>query len=596
MKNSYSNAKSAVRSRALCSLKKNLSAVREGVGAGVYGAYCTTVLGMPDDMVTEEEIKKANEDVIKLTNYMHLPEFTEKDTVKGKGEADFVAIRLIWLLFDKSGRIEDKTKEALRRFYLNDNYESVHYSENHMLLLRASRYLSACHYKGETFKQFSMTAAEARKLDHDYLISYMQYRARRGWAEFNAMGYEKHNFYSLMALHDFAEDEDIRKLAGMLMEVMLLTMFENSTEHSIYGGAHGRAYSYIVTGLKQGVYWLDALYFGLGNFEDEELDLTMNSEPYVYLSDWRPDDSLYSIRKNIKYPFTTFEKTHNHTFGYEPREFGFINKYTYNTKLYSIGCINKQDSFPASNISWYEEHQQTNWSLVFDKDDKAGITVHHPGISGLHQYWCGDQGCCCNHLFGEKNVVMGIYYIPYEYKGLLNFIHANVPKERYDEIKEEPENNRLFIRIGDAYAALTFSHKYEWGGKDPNSEIVIYDGDKTSDIRIAFACEAGDANEFGSFENFIEMVSAKEFMFNSEKLSLAYGNMHYEIIPGDDNKKEVKAENQYIDGALVNSDYEYTYNSPFMKSKFDSGVIEIYCDGKVRVFDFINMTETTRDE
>ncbi len=591
MNNLYSNAKLAAGKRAKSSLIKNLAILRDGKAATLYGSYCTAVLGMPDDMVTEEDIKIANEATVQVANYIHDEEIIRRDTAKGKGENDFVAIRLVRLLYLKNDRLTNEAKNAVKKFFLNDDFQSVHYSENHMLMFRASRYLAACAYKDEIFKQYAMTTDEAKKLDRDYLISYMQYRARRGWAEFNSMGYEAHNFNTLLTLHECAEDEDIRKLASMLMDTMLLTMIENTTENGIYGGAHGRAYAYIVTGLNAGIYHLNALYFGLGDFE-AEIDMPQSSEPYTMLSDWRPDDSVYYAYENKVYPFIAFERTHNHTLGYAPREFGFINKYTYSTALYSIGCVNKQDSFPKSNISWYEEHQQTNWTLAFAKDTKAGITVHHPGNTGLHQYWFGDQDCHCNHLFGHKNIVTGIFYIPYNYSGLMNFIHANVPKGNYDEIKEEPESNRLFIKIGDAYAALIFSHKYEWGGKNPESEIVIYDNGKTEDIRIAFACEAGDKDTFGSFEKFIESISAKDFIFDYENLSLSYGNMHYEVIPGDENKREVKAENQYLDGTLINSDYEYTYNSPFMQSKFDSGVIEVPFGDKVRIMDFINITDT----
>ncbi len=600
----YESALKCVDARSLYTLEDTIRRVRGGNGHSLYGAPASAVLCMSDDMVTADDIKLANEAIVKICNYLY-DSTLSNDTAGGQGEVDFVAIRIVRLLFVDKAKLDAATESALSKFFLEDDFESIHKSENHMLMFRVSRYLAACAYDGETFTQYGKSAAEIKKIDHDYLVEYMQYRARRGWAEFDSMGYAEHDFHSLITLYEYAEDYDLKKLAEMLMETMLLSMIANTTENGIYGGAHGRGYAYVVTGLDTGIYHINALYFGLGDFYDTDYEINLAAEPGIMLSSWRPDKSLYSVYQEKVYPFISYEKVHNHTLDDTPQEMGFINKYTYNTSLYSIGCVNKQDAFPDGNpLSWYEEHQQTNWSLAFAENPDAGITVHHPGETGLHAYWYGDQDCCCNHLFGNENIVIGIFYIPGE-TGLLssdgsiksyNFIHANVNKAQFDEVIEDPENNRIFVRLGDAYAALTFSHEYQWGGKTPESEIVIYDNGKTGDIRIAFACEAGAKDTHGTFEEFIAGVKAKTFEFNSTKLTLSYGNMSYEVVPNALKPNKTDAENQYIDGVLVDSEYEYTYNSPFMKSEFDSGVIEIYYDGQVRVLDFMKITESTYDE
>ncbi len=595
-----------------------LNYYRNGHQTSAYGGPATAVLAMPNSFgVTADDIRLANEAIIEVSNY--LTNNAQSDTAGGQGEVDFVAIRLVRLLFledNNKSRITEETQEALDRFFLQDNFESSHKSENHMLMSRAARYLAACYYaeQNATFTQYNtdgeaitaestnktpITAAALKALDEEYLISYMKHRAKYGWAEFNSLDYEAHNFNSLLALYECSGNAEVSKLAEMLMETMLVTMIENTTENGISGGAHGRGYSYAVSGLEVGMYHINALYFGLGDFENTNIVASIAAEPYIALSSWRPDESIYSVYANKTYPFVSYEKVQNHTLAYEPQDFGAINKYTYNTPLYSIGAINRQDSFPADNsLSWYEEHQQTNWSLAFANNATAGITVHHPGETSLHQYWCGDQNCKCNHLFGNKNIVMGIFYIPGETMLVnsdgqitaYNYIHASIDKASFDKIVEDPDNNRLFVKLGDAYAALTFSHSYAWGGKDANNEIVIYDGDKTKDIRIAFACQAGDKDSDGSFESFIANVSDKTFAFNSENLSLEYGNMSYDL---ELNGTTVIAENQFIDGEAVDSNYTYTYNSPFMKSEWNSGIIEIYYYDKVRVLDFNNNTDNT---
>ncbi len=54
-------------------------------------------------------------------------------------------------------------------------------------MFRAARYLASCFYEGEYFNQYDMSADEMKKCDHDYIVSYLKFRAKRGWAEFNSM-------------------------------------------------------------------------------------------------------------------------------------------------------------------------------------------------------------------------------------------------------------------------------------------------------------------------------------------------------------------------------------------------------------------------
>ncbi len=584
--------KNIVDVRKITALQDNLNVLREGKGSSLYGAHCSAVLGMPHNMITENDIRIANADVRKVTNYLDVAK--KYDTSGGRGEIDFVAIRIVRLLFIDQNRIEPETHQALKKFFLTIDFQSPHKSENHMFMSRVSRYLAACYYKNEWFEQYKMTAEEIRRIDCEYLSDFMRYRAKRGWAEFNSFGYEVHNFNSLIALYDCALDSNIKRLAEMTMEIMLLTMIENTTINGIYGGAHGRSYGAVVNDLKTGIYWLNMLYFGCGDFENCSLKLKTFSEPYILISDWKPSEFLYTVYENKKFPILAFERTHNHTLDWQPKNLGFINKYTYSTNLYSIGCINQQDSFPE-NEAWYEEHQQTNWSLVFANNSKASITTHHPGNDGLHAYWYGDLGCCCNHLFGNKNIVIGIYYIPNDDESQLNFIHAYVPKEEFDEILEKPDNKSLFLRLGDVYVALKFSHKYSWGGKDENSEIIIYDDNKTTDIRIAFSCEVSDINESHSFENFISKIEQKDFVFSSEKLNLIYGNMNHTVIPNKENKMRTDEEIQYINEEQLKYPYRNTYFSSIMKSEFDSGIFEIYSGKFTKTMDFNNATVEYRE-
>lgn len=574
-------------------LRSHMSSVGMGdiLDVDIYGNSAVAVLFMPDDEVTPEAIAHANRVIRKVTGFMTTDTPTSVKNGNGiDGENDFAANRLCRVLYADPSRIEPETAEMVKRFFLNDNFQSKYFSENHMLMFRTARYLAACYYEGEYFNQYKKTAEEIRKIDYDYLVQFMQYRARRGWAEFDSMGYGVEDFLSLINLYDCAPDEEIRTLAAMSMDTLLLSMITDSTANAIYGGAHGRNYEVVVSNLAGGLYWTYYLYFGASDFTDLPDAMPGSSAPFIYTSDYRPGDMVYAVVAEKTYPFSNYERTHNHTMEWTPKEFGFINKYTYNTALYSIGCVTHQDSFPYE--TGYEEHQQTNWSMTFANNSRASLTVHHPGNTGTHRYWCGDSHCYCNHLFGNENVVMGIYFIPGQ-AGEFNFIHAYVPQEQFTEVVEQPEAGRIFVRLGDAYAVLRFTSSYQWSENDPKKEVLIYDGIKRSNIRIGMVCEAGDRDTYGSFEAFIAAMEKKEMVFDASKLTLSYGNMEIKL---DYTKGKAITEHNYLDGVEQVYPYEKTYDSPYMQSVFDSGVIEVICGDKVRVMDFMNITDTTKEK
>jgi hypothetical protein len=183
---------------------------------------------------------------------------------------------------------------------------------------------------------------------------------------------------------------------------------------------------------------------------------------------------------------------------------------------------------------------------------------------------------------------MGIYHIPGQ-AGEFDFIHAYVPRGQYNEVIEEPEQGRVFVRLGDAYAVMRFSAPYTWSENDSNKEIIIRDGTRRNDIRIAMVTEAGDKATYGSFEEFVKQMQAKEMSFDRSALRLVYGNMELKL----DYNKKLTTEHNILDGVEQTYPYEYTYNSPYMQSKLDSGVITVTVGNRVRTMDYMNFTDTT---
>jgi len=443
--------------------------------------------------------------------------------------------------------------------------------------------------RGETFTQYNAIAEQIKKIDHDYLVEFLQLRACQGWSEFDSMGYAIENFLSMLNLYDCAPDEDLRELARMTLDTLLLTMICDSTENGLFGGAHSRSYDAVTTDMHCRFFWIYELYFGADEWDEVPEKLLTSNAPFAYFSDYRPDSTIYEIvqakRQGKAYPYSNYERTHNGVTSYEHEDVGYINKYTYNTADYSIGCVNCQDSYPEGHKDWkMEDQQQINFSMLFAANSKATITMTHPGGTNSHNYWYGDSECNCNHFFGNESIVTGIFFNTTK-NPKYNFIHAYLPKDEFDEVIEQKKDNRIFVRCGDAYAMLGFLSSYSFAG---SNEIKVYDPNGAANFRIGVVCEAGDKAEYGSFEKFIAAMEGKELKFDMTKLTLEYDNMRLEL-EYDGNKV---TEHSYLDNAEQSYPYNNTYDSPFMFSEWNSGVITVTIGKTVRTMDFMNITDT----
>ena len=80
----------------------------------------------------------------------------------------------------------------------------------------------------------------------------------------------------------------------------------------------------------------------------------------------------------------------------------------------------------------------------------------------------------------------------------------------------------------------------------------------------------------------------KEFNFNMGTLTLEYGDMCQTL--EYDGKTVI--EHNSLNGTEQSYPYANTYDSPFMFSEWDSGVITVTIGKTVRTMDFMNITDT----
>lgn len=471
-----------------------------------------------------------------------------------QGEPDFVAHKLVRACYCLDEKLPAVTMELIHRFFTTQNFESAYKSENHMLLFHEARYLYALRFPDAYFAQYQKTAAEIIQEDRTFLHDFIQFRAQRGWAEFDSIGYGLEVFIALLNLYDFA-DKEMSHYAEMSANVILLDMIMDCSKQGFYGGAHGRIYQrYAFTFKLKGMYLLYQLYFG----GEEECGTCL--EPLA--STFRPADYVYDVLHARPDRWENRECKHLHSITYDtphkqvPQVPGNINKRLLVTPDYMIGGVVWQDPYPeGSEAAWYAHHQQHEWELTILPTENIRIFTHHPGSSGPegkeHGYWTGDLFCCCGQFFSHKNIAMATYNIP---DNEVDFIHARIP---FDHLFTEQEGNYLWMKAHErVYAVLWLSE-----GICPGAEEWKHDEIRSYGRKHGVVCVVSTQEECGCFDAFKDMVRKGTPEFEPNTMTLRFANL------------EMNSAERKVDGCQAQYPFD-TYDNPCFYSKWGSGVIE----------------------
>ncbi len=518
-----------------------------------YGGYSLARLLFTLGDGGKSDGKEAGDWLGRLARWFELPH----PTIPGRGpegEPDFVAHKLVRACYSAEEKLSQETRELIRKFFTEHDFESKYKSENHMLLFHEARYLYALRYPETVFFQYNKTAAEALKEDRNFLQEFIRFRAQRGWAEFDSCGYAPEDFTALLSLYDFGEPQ-MRHFAEMSANLLLMDMLMDCSKEGYYGGAHGRVYEEAVFDHRNsGMYVLYSLYFGEDTPDGAYL------EPLV--SEYVPGDYVYELFRSRPESWENRESKHLHSITYEtphrqvPQVPGSINKRILVTPDYMIGGVTWQDDYPAgSPAAWYAHHQQHEWELTLLTGPDVRIFTHHPGGAGPegkeHGYWTGDLACCCGQFFSHGNIAMATYDIP---EKEMQFIHASVP---FNRLETEREGNYLWMKAsGRVYAMLWFSQGIGRGGQGME-EIEV----RSYGRRHGVVCMVATEEEYGSYEVFKETAKANRPEFDPGTMTLSYSNLKM-------NRTE-----RLVDGRQEVFPYD-TYDSLCMHSAFGSGIIE----------------------
>lgn len=502
-------------------------------------------------LYSPQKRQEADGQLYRVAKWFELPHPWGRDH---QGEPDFVANKLIRTLHLAEQLLSGDTLEAIHAFFTGWDFESKYKSENHMLLFHSSRYLYALRYQEAFFRQYQRGAAEILSEDREFLHMFMSFRARRGWAEFDSLGYGAECFSALLNLVDFGE-ETVSHYARMSADVLLLDMIADCSADGLYGGAHGRVYENMVMDFQNApMCAIYQYYFGDQIYAFQGIE--MISSGYL------PSDYVYAALEGRPDSWENYESKHLHSITCEtphrqvPQVPGNINKYTYVTPRYIIGAVNWQDAYPeGSEAAWYAHHQQHEWELTLCGDTALRIFTHHPGSYGPegkeHGYWTGDLGCCCGQFYCRKNTVLALYEIP---EKEIPMIHTHIPLQK---LTIQREGRYLWFQKEDEVYGMLWSYQGFGEGSREYRDVEL----QSMGRKHAVVCIAEEGSCYESLEVFKETLRQQEPVFNIDSMELRFGELFM-----SKSRRSFRGEQEALPYP--------NYGSPMIRSGLGSGVIE----------------------
>jgi hypothetical protein len=457
--------------------------------------------------------------------------------------ADFVLHGLLRLLyqFPRTPALSNEWLARARQTVLNFKYfpdepgidSLCTWTENHYILYTSAAYLAGQLHPDEIFTNSRETGKQKIELNRKRILRWLELRFRSGFSEWLSHVYYDEDLAALLALYDFAEDDEIRCKAQMVIDLLLLDMALNSF-NGVFGSTHGRSYENTKKWAStEGTTDTAKLLFGMGVFSGHDnmsaiaFALSGYRVPKVIEAIARVDRLENRQRMGIKLAemeqwglrpdnfedgmqcLTLEAYLHPRTIANTIRMFdtcrwwenAFFSAFqSYRGWLKALGAIGmlpllarflqrdvcrntreevniytyKTPDYMLSTAQDYRKgyggDQQHIWQATLGPEAVC-FTTHPAKIEGATpNYWAGNGLLPRAAQF--KNVAIVIYNIekiPALYVPIKHFFSHAWLPQ--DKFDEVAEcNDWIFARKGEGYLALRLQHPYVWGTYSPLSE------------------------------------------------------------------------------------------------------------------------------
>jgi len=581
--------------------------------------------------------------------------------------SDFKLPAILWMLYKHadsellSAEILSNAKDTLlaHKFWPDellteadpiDTDDMVYWTENHFILYSSGAYLAGQLYPDDEFSASGETGAEKMATFRPRIMRWLELRYRSGFSEWLSNVYYDEDIPGLLALVEFAEDEELRQLSTMVLDLIFADMALNQYQGS-FGSTHGRTYEQKMGGSRDSTRSTFNLLFGLngsspGNMSASSLALSERYQLPRVIYDMAHDSNREEYenrqRMGIKLEeaarwgldtrrledgmtFLTLEAyTHPLTIGlfvemldaykwWEHSDFApfatfrdALRDETIRTTLarayelditrnmrpeVNIYTYRTPDYMLSTAQDWrkgYGGDQQSIWQATLDLD--AVVFTTHPGNERWDgptpRYWTGYG--TMPRAIQAKNVVISLYDV---YTGEALYVD-NQPLYTHafldkDQFDEAfKEDGWFFARKGDAYVAL-------WAS-DPSADWEVNDDPDHADLGDFEIIADGEKTiwicELGSASDYVDFAAFRAAILDASLIADA------EALTVDYDSPSQGRLQMAWDGPLTQdgtpldvSDFP-RYANPYAAAEFPGEVISFSHAGQSLTLNFGNRT------
>ncbi|HSN84053.1 MAG TPA: hypothetical protein VLS88_15845 [Polyangiales bacterium] len=247
------------------------------------------------EATTQSPSRNTYSEIVRLANEMAPDESKIREDLDRMNDrldtADFKLpglLRLLYAYSDSSllsAELLDEIKQSMLAFkYWPDELESepdpvetdsmVYWTENHFILFASGAYLAGQLYFDEVFTASGETGAQKMETFRPRIMRWLELRYETGFSEWLSNVYYDEDIPALVALVDFAEDQEIVELSKMVLDLIFADMASNHFRGN-FGSTHGRTYDHKMSGTRDSTGSTFKLLFDLNELSPGNMSSTM---------------------------------------------------------------------------------------------------------------------------------------------------------------------------------------------------------------------------------------------------------------------------------------------------------------------------------
>jgi hypothetical protein len=440
-------------------------------------------------------------------------------------------------------------------------------SENHFIEKRHFFFLAAQIFKnippaqlkanyGTTVFADGRTPAEIYNRWRDYISDYLDDLAKYGlFVEVGSHTYERYNIDSLLNIYNFAEDPIIRNKAEMILDLYFATGFQESIDY-VRGGPRSRIYP---SAADKGVGQI-----GLWNYGQ----LMYGPQPKIVefilgfaVSGYRPPEVIGALA--VPDAGLGRYRVVNRAPGVMTNELvdplKSIIRYSYATPSYILGSA----KFDLANVQ-APASSQNRWQ---------GVIFKGSGSERLYTQLGDSTDNSVGKSFDN--------FITLQHKNIFVTVRNALPAVNKDsgpthivcspspDVYEEGPQNWLFVKEGSSYAAVRIVRGTYTSSISRGRRLITLSKPFSPIIFVV-----NQESDYPDWDAFKAAVLAQPVQHTQGTTLFGQLTFHGPHKPGE------------IDGKAINYAPKLTFNSPFVRSKWRSGVIYMRAGDKTLILDF----------